>query len=49
MHLRSAAAALAVLVVTVGQAAAGVGATSTVMTGRSAYGVVLFDGHGKAL
>jgi predicted lipoprotein with Yx(FWY)xxD motif len=40
---------LALLVVTVGQAAAGVGATSTVMPGRSAYGVVLFDGHGKAL
>ena len=49
MHLRSAAAALALLVVTVGQAAGGVGATSTVMTGRSAYGAVLFDGHGKAL
>ena len=48
MHLRSAAAALALLVVTVGQAAGGVGATSTVMTGRSAYGAVLFDGHGKA-
>jgi len=49
MHLRSAAAALALLVVTVGQAEARGGAVSTVMAGRSAYGVVLFDGHGKAL
>jgi predicted lipoprotein with Yx(FWY)xxD motif len=33
----------------VSQAAAGGDAGSTVTTARSVYGVVLFDGHGKAL
>jgi predicted lipoprotein with Yx(FWY)xxD motif len=49
MHVRTTLATLAVLLLAVGQAAAGGGAASTIRTGHSPYGVVLFDGHGRAL
>jgi len=49
MLVRIKLAALVILLLAVGQAAAAGGAASTVTAGRSTYGVVLFDGHGKAL
>ncbi len=50
MHVRVVLLALIVLSLAAGQAAAaGGGTTPTVVAGPSTYGVVLFDGHGKAL
>ncbi len=49
MLIRTKLASLAILLLVVGQAAAAGGAVSTVTAGRSTYGVVLFDNHGKAL
>ena len=49
MHARTIVLALALLLVGATDATARASAPPTVTAGRSAYGVVLFDGHGKAL
>jgi predicted lipoprotein with Yx(FWY)xxD motif len=49
MRVRTCLVALIVLFLAIGQAVAAGGAESTVRTGSSSYGAVLFDGHGKAL
>jgi predicted lipoprotein with Yx(FWY)xxD motif len=49
MNARAGLLTLAVLLLGAGQAAATDRAAPTVSAGPSAYGVVLFDGHGKAL
>ena len=49
MHVRTALLTLVILVLAEGQAVAVGGTTPTVAAGPSSFGVVLFDGHGKAL
>lgn len=49
MRARTIVLALALLLLGASEASAGAAAVPTVTAGRSAYGVVLFDGHGKAL
>jgi predicted lipoprotein with Yx(FWY)xxD motif len=49
VHIRAALFTLAVMLLAVAHAAAAAGTASTLTAGSSAYGVVLFDGHGKAL
>jgi predicted lipoprotein with Yx(FWY)xxD motif len=49
MHARTIVLALALLLLGATGTTAGASAAPTVTAGRSSYGVVLFDGHGKAL
>jgi len=49
MHFRAGPLTLVVLLLLAGQTAASDGTKASVAAGTSAYGVVLFDGHGKAL
>jgi predicted lipoprotein with Yx(FWY)xxD motif len=49
MHVRSGLITLAVPLIVAAQAAAAGGSAPTVAAGSSTYGIVLFDGHGKAL
>jgi predicted lipoprotein with Yx(FWY)xxD motif len=49
MHVRVGLVTLAILILATGQAVAAAGTRPTVAAGSSTYGVVLFDGHGKAL
>ena len=49
MHARTIGLVVALLLLGATGATAGASAAPTVTAARSAYGVVLFDGHGKAL